>query len=130
MYGCAQVFAMQFDAGRVVCGGAAELAVYIGTFTFSECITQLLSPPTVYKVAAGPCAGHRNDRYMLTASNIIAVKQWVACCRCRGPARLRNRLVLLRVRRPLLLLLQDNRDANASQQHENRCNDASNHSNV
>lgn len=53
MYGCAQVFAMPFGAGRVVCGGAAELAVYIGTFTFSECITQLLSPPTVYKVAAG-----------------------------------------------------------------------------
>lgn len=35
-----EVFAMPFGAGRVVCGGAAELAVYIGTFTFSECITR------------------------------------------------------------------------------------------
>ena len=33
--------AMQF--ADVVGGGVAVLAVYIGTFTFSECITQLLT---------------------------------------------------------------------------------------
>lgn len=47
--------AMQFADACVVGGGVAVLAVYIGTFTFSECITQLLTSRTVYKVSARRC---------------------------------------------------------------------------
>lgn len=51
MFRCALVPAMQFADACVVGGGVAVLAVYIGTFTFSECITQLLTSRTVYKVS-------------------------------------------------------------------------------
>ena len=56
MFRCALVPAMQFADACVVGGGVAVLAVYIGTFTFSECITRLLTSRTVYKVSAYICA--------------------------------------------------------------------------
>lgn len=60
MFGCALMLAIQFADACVVGGGVAVLAVYIGTFTSSKCITQLLTSRTVYKVGVCPCDDWRH----------------------------------------------------------------------